>query len=76
MGDDGGHLAQSRKGRLFAQLALDLGPHAEIVQHAGELPDAADRHLADREMKREHASVPSPTLDLTPEADDAWLARR
>ena len=52
------------------KLLVESHPLAEIVEHAGELAFALDRHLADREMERERCAVATAPGHLTATADD------
>ena len=57
-----------------AQLVVE--PHAlgEIVEHAGELAFALDRHLADRQVERERAAVATTPGHFATGADDLRCA--
>ena len=68
--DDGGHLADPGECRALAQPLLERDAAGEVVQDAGELALAVDRHLADRQVQRKRGAIAPAARDFASGADD------
>ena len=72
---DGGFDDRAPARLAGAQLLFERTRAVRSCSIAGELPLAADRHLADRQVQREGRAVATAAGDLAADADDP-LARR
>jgi hypothetical protein len=56
--NDRRHFSQASQGGSFAQLFLELGPGAQIVEDAGKVRLVVDDELADRQVNGKQGSIP------------------